>query len=180
MHDDELWQVYASNGQPVAGLGASRQSFEDDPSLLMGNAHVWIWRLVDGEYELLLQKRSLTRKLYPGMYHISVAGHINVNESPVDAAVREANEEMSIRIEATDLRFVRASWGGIHKESLNTVYIYEHNDADNFQYIDGEVESVKWVRLSEFSKMIEDPESFGLVPRSRAYFDDVIAAVASE
>lgn len=177
MHDNELWQIFAPNGQPLAGRGAARESFDNDHTLLMGNAHVWLWRQIDGGRQVLLQKGSMTRKLYPGMYHISVAGHINVGETPVDTAVREAAEEMAVSIDPSLLRFVCCTRGGSRLESLNTVFVYQLTSDVIFQFDDGEVESVKWVPVSEFALMTNTPEAYNLVPRSRTYFDDVIVAI---
>jgi hypothetical protein len=35
MHDDDLWQVYADNGAPISGKGASGDAFDADKSLNM-------------------------------------------------------------------------------------------------------------------------------------------------
>lgn len=46
--------------------------------------------------EILLQKRSLTKDIYPGYYTISCSGHPTKGETYKKAAQREINEELGI------------------------------------------------------------------------------------
>lgn len=180
MHDGELWQVYLQNGQPIAGRGADETAFAHDVSLVMGNAHVWLWRRTPNGIEVLLQKRSQSRKRSPGMFHISAAGHINVGESPVDAAVRETNEELGIIINPADLYFVHALRIPKHQNSILNVFTLHYDDNDTFTFDDGEVEAVVWRRLDEFEAMAKDPASHDLIDQGSLYFEPLIAAIARE
>lgn len=62
--------------------------------------------LINNKGELLLQKRVKTKKLEPDKWDLSGAGHIDINESPEEAAVRETYEELGIRFDKKDLIFV--------------------------------------------------------------------------
>ena len=75
MHDEELWQLYNENGLPIKGKGASKHVFKDNPTLIMANAHIWFWRSMGAEIEIMVQKRSLQVMDRPGWYHISAGGH---------------------------------------------------------------------------------------------------------
>jgi isopentenyldiphosphate isomerase len=57
--------------------------------------HVWIYTQ---EGQLLLQKRSMQKKVFPGLWDISVAGHIGAGEAITTAAVREIKEEIDFDI----------------------------------------------------------------------------------
>lgn len=179
MHDGEQWQVYAQNGQPIAGHGANDTEFAHNDTLVMGNAHVWLWRRTSGGLEILLQKRSMSRTRSPGMYHISAAGHINVGESPVDAAVRETNEELGIVISPADLYFVHALRIPKHQNSILNVFTL-HYDGDVFSFDDGEVEEVAWRSLADFTAMTKEPAKYGLIDQGRAYFDPLVDVIARE
>lgn len=179
MHDGELWQVYSQNGQPIAGRGASDNEFAHDDSLVMGNAHVWLWRRGPNGVEVLLQKRAQSRKRSPGMYHISAAGHINVGESPVDAAVRESNEELGIAIKPADLYFVHALRIPKHQNSILNVFTLNYS-GDTFTFDDGEVEEVVWRSLDDFKAMAKDPGAHNLIDQGRSYFDPLIEAISRE
>ena len=55
MHDDILWQVYAQNGQALPQKGVTRAEFKKTTDLTIGAVHVWLWRVQDGNVEVLLQ-----------------------------------------------------------------------------------------------------------------------------
>ncbi|WP_431006463.1 NUDIX hydrolase [Tenacibaculum sp. TC6] len=57
--------------------------------------HVWLYT---SDVKILLQKRSLTKKVFPGLWDISVAGHISAGENIIDAALREVKEEINFDI----------------------------------------------------------------------------------
>ncbi len=62
--------------------------------------HLW---LCNAQGELLWQKRSLAKDTNPGLWDISVAGHISAGQTPVEAAIRETKEEAGIQISAENL-----------------------------------------------------------------------------
>ena len=184
MHDDELWQVYKQNGTPSGTDGHPPLEFSNHPDAVMGNAHVWFWKKDhDGDLEILLQKRSLTRTNSPGMYHISAAGHINVGESAVEAAVRETREEMGIHIDADRLYYAGAMRRlNLNPNSMATVYLYELGGDEQFDYADGEVDSVEWRSLDNFKKITAAPAAHNLVDQGDVYFSlliDSLQRVAS-
>ena len=53
--------------------------------------HVWLYT---SDKKILLQKRALTKKVFPGLWDISVAGHIAAGEDINIAALREVKEEI--------------------------------------------------------------------------------------
>lgn len=178
MHDDNLWQLFADNGTPVVGKGAAADAFDADKSLTMGNAHIWFWKKSqDGQVEIMLQKRGPIKRR-PGWLHISVGGHIDVGETALQTAVREAKEEMGVTINPNKLYFVqttrhfpRAPHDIVH------VYLYRLEGSETFTHDDGEVAGVEWHKLDEFKEMTTDPESHMLVPMGDLYFGTVIAAL---
>ena len=91
---DEPWQVFLENGCPAGKKSASRDDFAADKTLIMGASHIWLWRRHKNDIELLVQQRALSKKTWPGYLDISAAGHIDAGETAVEAAVREAEEEI--------------------------------------------------------------------------------------
>jgi len=65
-------------------------------------AYVFLRRTSDGVDQLLLQLRQGTGYM-DGHWAAAAAGHVETGESVLDAAVREAAEELGIRIDPADL-----------------------------------------------------------------------------
>lgn len=179
MHSEEKWQVYNNNGVAVKDGGAPKEAFNKDKNLIMGNAHVWFWKKTDnGAISVLLQKRSLTKPNKPGWFHISAGGHINVGETPVQAAVRETQEEMGLAINAEKLHFVQTV-RIIEKDprDIVNVFLYQLNGNEIFTFIDGEADYYEWRTLDNFKEITRNAITHKLVPQGRLYFDTLIAAL---
>jgi 8-oxo-dGTP pyrophosphatase MutT (NUDIX family) len=177
MHEGEQWQVFSENGQPVVGRGESDDVFAANPALVMGNAHVWLWRQSASGTSVLLQKRSLIKKSSPGMYHVSAAGHINVGETALEAAVRETREEIGVVIDPARLYLVHVTRSSRHLTSLLHVFTYQLAGDESFSFDDGEVDAVRWYDLEVFRAMTESPAAHELIDQGSAYFEPLIAAI---
>ena len=104
VHQNEIWQTYYPNGEPILGVGWDAKLDNPEKSgsdVIVGVAIVFLYRFNgNGELELLWQKRSQKVSRYPSDFDISAGGHINLGESLVEAAIRETREEIGVRIEA--------------------------------------------------------------------------------
>ncbi|MEO8911365.1 MAG: NUDIX domain-containing protein [Candidatus Saccharimonas sp.] len=134
--------VYSDNGSPIEDKARDRGAFQNDPSLIMANSHIWLWKKSeDGKVEILLQQRSFSRSLSPGKFSISAAGHINVGESALQTAIRETKEEVGLGVDPDKLHFSYSTRIiGRAPNSIASVYLYELNGSEEFTYLDGEVE----------------------------------------
>ena len=65
-------------------------------------AYVFLRRDVDGAEQVLLQLREGTGYM-DGHWAAAAAGHVEAGESVLDAAVREATEELGITVDPADL-----------------------------------------------------------------------------
>ena len=72
---------------------APRSVCHDGSKLLHPVIHLHIF---NSKGELYLQKRSATKDVQPNRWDSSVAGHIDLHETPENAALREASEELNI------------------------------------------------------------------------------------
>lgn len=155
MHQDEIWQVYGKNGEPIPGLGW--KSERNNPELsgdkaIVGVAVIAFYRFNDaGELEFLWQRRSDKVDRYPGMWDFSAGGHINLGESLVEGAVRETEEEIGVKITPEDLQFV--TMRPFNCNRFAWVYCVDWTGKpDEFHFDDKEVSEVKWVKYSEMDK----------------------------
>ena len=62
--------------------------------------HIWIYT---SDRKILLQQRAFTKKVFPGLWDISVAGHIGAGEIIEIAALREVQEEIGYHISPENL-----------------------------------------------------------------------------
>ena len=70
------------------------------------SSHLW---LTDGRGRLLLQRRHLSKETDPGRWDIAVAGHLSAGQTPLEAIVREAREELGLGLDPGALTFLGAS-----------------------------------------------------------------------
>jgi isopentenyl-diphosphate delta-isomerase len=178
---DELWQLYDEQGLPVDGKGSNKAEVFSQ-GLLHAAAHVWIWRVDDDSLEVLLQKRAADKRTWPNRYDISAAGHIDLSESPLDAALREAKEEIDLEIVKTDLKLfgvhrahLVAENGAIENE-FQWVYGLECPKEADFNLQAAEVASLLWMPVAQFKAECRGEQ---YVPHDKLYYDTVIASIES-
>ena len=56
------------------------------------------------ENKIFLQRRSNAKQLFPGRWDLSATGHVQAGESREEAAIRELEEELGLRVERLTLR----------------------------------------------------------------------------
>lgn len=153
MHQNERWQLFYNNGEPIAGKWRSAEL--NNPSLdeddIVGGASVFLYRKnQEGGIELLWQQRSETMDNFPGKWDVSAGGHVNLGETFVDAAVREADEEIGAKIAVDDLAMVSFRRT---KNIIVWIYAVDYTGRnEEFKFDDGEVKAVRWVPLSEMNE----------------------------
>lgn len=67
------------------------------------SVHIWI---INSKNELLVQKRNPEKKTFPNMWAISVAGHVRMRETSIEAAKRELLEEVNCQVNDEDLELL--------------------------------------------------------------------------
>lgn len=178
---NELWQLYDEQGQALTGKGAMKNDVFDK-GLLHGASHVWIWCKVNDTIEILLQKRATDKRTWPNRYDISAAGHIDLDEKPLDAALREAKEEINLDIVSDELKLF-----GVHRAYLKAdnraienefqwLYSLELASNTDFTLQTSEVESLAWIPLSKFKVECTGDQ---YVPHGTLYYDTVSTAIES-
>jgi isopentenyl-diphosphate Delta-isomerase len=179
----ELWQLYDDQGQALPGQGATKDDIFKG-GLLHGAAQVWIWRKQADTTEVLLQKRAPAKRTWPNLLDISAAGHVDLGEEPVQAARRETEEELGLKVDTSELQLL-----GVERQHMTTpdgdieneicwVYGLELARHEIFKLEDAEVESLIWKGLDEFElETINDSEGRQYVPHGRSYYEKVIKGI---
>ena len=108
---------------------------------------------------ILFQKRAQKKRVFPWMWDFTAAGHIDPGETPVSAALREAQEEINIKLSESDLHF-QAMFaqmmilpdGWINNELWYLYIVDWTNKEDTFTLQEEEVECMKWFTFQELKE----------------------------
>lgn len=120
--------------------------------------------------EIILQKRSLTKKNDPGKLTTAASGHVASGQSYLEAAVREAFEETGIEVEADELRnlgVVRADYvqGDYLSNAMRAFFAYEFKGSiNNLKVEDGDGAGFVSLTIDELEEQLDaQPEKFAMV-----------------
>lgn len=111
--------------------------------------------IINSSKEILLQKRSSSKRTNPGKWGIC-GGKIDANESVLEAAVRETKEEIGVELEKEDLKFLSRKI--VEKIHFTVYYIYQEVDISQCTLQVEEVEELKYVKIDELEEL--DNEGF--------------------
>lgn len=148
--DEELMDIYDRDGNH---LGAATREEAHVPNPGFYHRPVWVW-VLDGHGNVLVQKRSMSKKHHPVKLDISFAGHSQAGEEQIDAVLREGSEELGLEVPADEYVFL---FDYIFDEAFEiaSVYALIHDiPASSFELRDGEAELVKWVPLAELPALM--------------------------
>lgn len=119
--------------------------------------------LIDNNGRLLIQKRSSTKKVEPNKWDLSGAGHIDINEPPKRAAVRELYEESGIVVEEQDLELIDTFLNKIELDTetyinhFTYLYIVQKDVTKESIVIQkSEVSETKFVDKEEFINLLNN------------------------
>ena len=121
--------------------------------------------LINNNGRLLIQKRSSNKSTEPNKWDLSGAGHIDIDETPEQAAVRELFEEIGIKVEIEELKLIDTF---LHKTRLDnntfinhfTYLFLVHKDIDinNIKMQESEVSSVLFVDKEKYIEIFNNNE----------------------
>lgn len=150
----EYIDIFDENNEPLGKVKEKNKAHEDGD--FHRTAHVWI---INNKKELLLQKRSETKKSYPNCWDISGAGHIRAGETVIEGAIRELEEELGVKAIEEDLKFIAIVKSTKNPKNCEFGYVYlleNNNEINDYIFKDNEVSEVKYVYFEELEKMVAD------------------------
>jgi isopentenyldiphosphate isomerase len=145
---DELLDLVNENDEVVGEVW--RSATVGHPELIFREVGILIY---DDKKRLLLQKRKLNKKSYPGYWIISAGGHIGKGKNPEDEAHRELKEELGFD---TVLEFafkLLLTYPG--NRSYAYGYFGKYNGG-NIVVQEEEVEEVRFFSKEEFEELIKN------------------------
>lgn len=133
---------------------ASREEVHRN-GLLHRSAHLLVF---DGSGRVLLQKRSMVKDRFPGRWDSSVSGHVDSGESYDQCIVREAMEEIGIRLAATPERLFKVD--ACDETDQEFSWVYRTYSEGPFAPNEEEISEIRWFTGDEVSHLVKtDPES---------------------
>lgn len=118
--------------------------------------------IINNKGQVLLQKRSKNKKLWPNMWDITAGGHVLAGEFGFQTVIRETKEEIGIDVNKKDITFIGASIssnqkGEIINNHFNEYYIVNSDvDEKSLKLQEEEVSEVKWIDEEEIIKRIQN------------------------
>lgn len=145
-----------------------------------GAAHLWIY---NSKGEILLQKRAPTKKVWPNIWDVAVAGHIAAAETPKETLVKEGEEELGIKVTQDNMEFIGLYGyedpvppdGWMHRVFIWSYILETDLKVDDLVLEDSETSEVRWVHYDELDKEINDPKLSGqFSPKGKILFERAI------
>lgn len=156
-NQEEIYDIFDEDGF-MTGRTASRREVHE-VGLWHRTVHVWI---VDDDRNILLQRRSPSKESNPGLWDVSIAGHIDSGEGSYQAAVREAREEANLNVQIADLEYLFTVRNVMIEDEyqdreIQDVYLVRVHDmhAEQIKFPEQEVMEFRFFSQEEFWTMVE-------------------------
>lgn len=118
--------------------------------------------IINSKNQVLLQKRSKNKKMWPDMWDISAGGHVLAGEFGFQAIIREIKEELGLSIKKEEITFIGCSTsinkkGDILNKHFNEYYVVTKDiDEKKLKLQKEEVSEVKWINKEEIIERIKN------------------------
>ena len=112
--------------------------------------------------DVLLQKRSANKKLWPNLWDVTIGGHVLAGEFGYQALIRETKEELGIEIYESEIKYLTSATstnvkGDIINNHFNEGYIITKNiDISKVKLQKEEVQDIRWFTKEEILNKIDN------------------------
>jgi isopentenyl-diphosphate delta-isomerase len=148
-NQEELFDLVNSQDRVIGQ--ATRGECHSDSQLRHRGVLVLVF---NSQNRLWLQKRSITKDLYPGNWALSATGHVTSGQSYQEAAQKELEEELGVKVKQADLHFVQKVSYQTKKESeFDAIFLTRHNGP--FRLNQDEITTGLWSDWESIGRQIQ-------------------------
>ena len=144
---DELLTQVTDDDSAVLGP-ISRRLCHGNPALIHRSVHVLV---LSPAGRVLLQKRSMRKDTQPGKWDTSVAGHVGFGQSYEEAARREAEEELGLKLGKLAFLYSSRIRNTVESENIRT---FLHVTAGPFQPSTEEIDEIRFWSRAEIERAL--------------------------
>lgn len=135
--------------------------------------------------EIVMQKRSPSMKLHPDEIEISVGGGVDIGETPLDAVIREVNEELSLELTKHKVKFLgKRKFNHRTKSQIVRVILYSYSACVPKDKINLDIKTDETTKVFLISKRklnsslrVHRIKNLGKISSSYAYWKYLIASI---
>lgn len=119
--------------------------------------HIWI---ITKQGKILLTQRAETKQTDPLKWECT-GGSVLKDEEPIDAALRETEEEIGIKLKKEELKLIKKERRDKNFQDFLFAYyvIKDEGIINKIKFTDGEVKDKKWVSKKKFEEMYNKGEA---------------------
>lgn len=149
--DNELLVLVDNQGNPIGSR--SKLQCHLGPGVLHKAFSVFVF---NSDNEVLLQKRSAEKMLWPSYWSNSCCSHPRHNEMESEAVSRRVSEELGISIDKLEKHFefeYRASFRDIGSE-WERCSVFTASSDEEVSANENEIEAIKWVPMTKLTELL--------------------------
>ena len=145
-------------------------------------AHVWFYT---SQGKILLAQRAASKTIFPLLWDVSVAGHIDAGESVIEGAIREVKEEIGLCLNKNELEKIGISkclqtYGDSIKdyEFHHTFISKLKTPIKSLSIQKEEVNAVKLVTMNQFKTLLTNSKNNShFVKTNYAYYEFILKTI---
>lgn len=178
---DEYIDIVTEIGEPTKKVALKSEAHKN--GWWHNTIHLWLYT---AKGEILLQQRSHKKNIYPLLWDVSAAGHIDAGESFESAAIRETHEELGLLLNYNQLTKISVhkhassyANGTIQDNEFHHVFVAELKvDIKILKPQPEEVEAIQLVTFEAFEKLLINSRTNSyFVASNRAYYEFVLEVI---
>jgi isopentenyldiphosphate isomerase len=175
--DEEIIDIITKSGKPTGETALKSEIHKK--GYYHNTAHIWLYTK---NGNILLQQRAKSKLIYPLLWDVSVAGHIDSGETIVEGALRELKEEIGLTLYEDNLSkigifecFKTYNTRFIDNEFHHTFIAELNTSIDKLTLQKEEVEALKLVSFENFEFLLKSSSTNGhFVATNYDYYCEVL------